>query len=289
MKLFLETIKFIFYALLIVAISKYILVKVLRKLAEALNLKAKTIGNIAGIATSIPELLSVSFASATGLIGTSIYNIISSNSINFVQYIASIVLNKNRKVLKNQALKIDIIMVGITIIIPIVLVISNIEIHLGIVPILLLLFVLFYYINNNTHKIYLKNESKQEEDIVNKESRFIRGKKEKIVKYSIYLILTSIFLYVVGNLLSNSLENLCVIFNISQVIVGIALGFITSIPELITFFEAQKHHKNKENSKLGVVEATNNLLTSNILNLFVIQSIGIIIYTIFNIWFQIKE
>ena len=34
---------------------------------------------------------------------------------------------------------------------------------------------------------------------------------------------------------------------------------------------------------LGVVEATNNLLTSNILNLFAIQTIGIIIISIVNI------
>jgi len=33
-------------------------------------------------------------------------------------------------------------------------------------------------------------------------------------------------------------------------------------------------------NKIGVIEATNNLLTSNLLNLFVIQSIGTIIYTI---------
>lgn len=282
MKLFFEIIKFIFYSLLIVSISKYILVKVLRKLAEALNLKAKTVGNIAGIATSIPELLSVSFAANIGLIGTSVYNIISSNVINLIQYIASIWLNKNWKMLKNKALKIDIVMVGITIIIPILLIIFNIEMNIGIVPILILLFILFYYINNNTHKLYLKHESKQEEDIVNKEKRFIKSKKEKVIKYFIYLISTGIALYIVGNLLSNSLEKLCIIFNVSQSIIGVALGFITSIPELITFFEAQKHHGKKENNKLGVVEATNNLLTSNVLNLYVIQSLGIIIYIIFS-------
>ena len=71
-------------------------------------------------------------------------------------------------------------------------------------------------------------------------------------------------------------------FNVSQTIIGILLGFITSIPELITFFEAQKHYKKVNNDDiLGVVEATNNLLTSNILNLFIIQSVGILIYKIF--------
>ena len=43
--MFIETIKFLFYSFLIVIISKYILVTNLRKLAESLKLKAKTIDN----------------------------------------------------------------------------------------------------------------------------------------------------------------------------------------------------------------------------------------------------
>lgn len=279
MKLLIEIFCFIIYSLLIVVVSKYILVTVLRKLAESLDLKAKTIGNIAGVATSMPEFLSVSFAASAGLIGTSIYNILSSNIINFAQYILAIKLNNNIKKLNNRALKIDIFMVIITIIIPILMLIFNIEVSIQIVPIFILLFILFYYINSNAHKLYLKKEEKEEEELVNKETRFIRKHKEITIKYSIYLILTGIVLFIVGNLLSNSLKNLCLQFNIPEFFMGIVLGLITSLPELITFFESQKHHKN--NSNLGVVEATNNLLTSNILNLFFIQSVGIIIYWIF--------
>ena len=65
------------------------------------------------------------------------------------------------------------------------------------------------------------------------------------------------------------------------VILNLFLGFVTSIPELITFFEAQKHHKNSQNDMLGVIEATNNLLMSNVMNLFIIQSVGITIYSLF--------
>ena len=108
------------------------------------------------------------------------------------------------------------------------------------------------------------------------------GNTRKTVLYIAILIVTGILLFVVVDLLGETLENLANIFNISQTIIGIFLGFTTSIPELITFFEAQKHYKDTENDEmLGVVEATNNLLTSNILNLFLIQSIGIIIYKIF--------
>ena len=91
--MFLEIIKFIIYSALIVLISKYILVTTLRKLAESLKLKPKTVGNIAGYATSIPELLTITTSSLRGLSGASVYNIISSNVINFIQYIGAILLN----------------------------------------------------------------------------------------------------------------------------------------------------------------------------------------------------
>ena len=280
MELIVESIKFIIFSILIVLISKYILVTVLRKLAESLNLNAKTVGNVAGIATSMPEFLSVSFASMTGLIGTSIHNILTSNIINLVQYLFSIKLNKNMKALENMALRIDLVMVVFTIIIPIVLQINNIELSIGIVPAFILLLILFYYINHNAHNLYLKNEEDEQEKIINKESRFIKGKRNIVTKYSIYLVLIGIGLFIIGNLLSNSLEELCFRFNIPEIVIGIILGFITSIPELITFLESQKHHAKNQAVNLGVGEATNNLLTSNIINIFFIQSVGIILYQI---------
>jgi len=143
MKVLWEFLKFIIYSGTIVIIAKYALVPVLRKLAESLNLKPKTVGNIAGIATSVPELLTVSFSAVTGLVDTSIYNIISSNIINTIQYIMAIFLNKNQKYLQNRALKIDLSIILITIIIPIAILISNLEASINIVPIFILLFLLY--------------------------------------------------------------------------------------------------------------------------------------------------
>ncbi len=280
MSLFWEFLQFIFYLMLIVIISKYILVPVLRKLAESLNLKAKTVGNISGIATSVPEFLTVSFSAAIGLLHASMHNIISSNIINIIQYLASIYINKNQKILNKKAIKIDLVLVLLTILIPILILSIKIEQNINIVPIFILLFLLFYYINRQNHKLYLNKKTIQEKQI-EEESKWVKGKKTIIIKYTIYLIIIAISLYFVGDLLSDTLNELCIKFNISQVIIGILLGFVTSIPELITFLEAQKHHKKNENQEDGVIEATNNLLTSNILNLFIIQSIGYIIYEIF--------
>ena len=278
--MFLEIIKFIIYSALIVLISKYILVTTLRKLAESLKLKPKTVGNIAGYATSIPELLTITTSSLRGLSGASVYNIISSNVINFIQYIGAILLNKNVDKIKNRAIITDIILVIFTILIPIVLLKMNIELNIMIVPIFVILYILFRVINDNVHKMYLKSEDEKIEHEIEVEEEKESKNRFQTIKYIIYLVITGFLLYFVGDKLGNTLETLCKLFNISEAIIGILLGFITSIPELMTFFESQKHYKKEDDDMLGVIEATNNLLTSNILNLFAIQTIGILITSI---------
>lgn len=270
-------IKFILLTLAIVLISKYVLVKLLRKLAETLNLKPKYVGEITGIATSVPELLTVSFSAASGLISTSITNILSSNIINTILYFSSVYFNKNLKLLRNKAITIDLILVFFTIIIPIFLLFTNVALNLAIVPLFILLFVLFYFINHRIHKLYLKHEESNIEKEIVDETKWLKGKTKKTVYYTIGLIFSAILLFIIGNSLSNVLEQLCLSFNVPEILMGILLGFTTSIPELITFFESQKHYKNSNQKLEAVVEATNNLFSSNILNLFIIQSIGIII------------
>lgn len=281
MELLWEIVQFVVFSGLIVLISKKVLVKTLRNLAENLRLKPKTVGDIAGVATSVPELLTICASSFNGLLSASIYNVLSSNLINLIQYSAAIILNKNQKKLKNKAIQIDIILVIITIILPIFFIILKSELQLAMVPALILLYFGFKKINNNAHKLYLQKEDREIEKAQEKESRWERGNKRKVAKNVSVLLVTGILLFVVGNLLGDTLETLCSRFNVPELIVGIVLGFVTSIPELITFFESQKHHKSAQNDMLGVIEATNNLLMSNVMNLFVIQSFGIVIFAIF--------
>lgn len=277
-----EMVKFIIYSGLIVLISKYILVSTLRKLAETLNLNAKIVGDVAGYATSVPELLTITTSSLRGLTGASVYNILSSNVINLIQYIGAIMLNKNTSKLRNKAIITDLILVFFTIVIPIFFLKFDIELKLAIVPIFIILYILFRFLNNHVHKLYLKSEDAELEEEIEEEKLEQKKKPKKIIIYVFTLIVTGILLFIVGELLGDTLENLCKLFGVSEVIVGILLGFVTSLPELITFFESQRHYKKVDDDMLGVVEATNNLLTSNILNLFAIQTIGIIIISIVN-------
>lgn len=288
MAIFIEIIKFLLYSFAIVIVAKYLLVPTLRKLSELFNLGPKAAGNIAGIATSVPELLTVSFAAYAGFIETGIYNVLSSNIINLAQYLGAIYINKNQKYIRNKAIRIDIIMVIITIIIPAFMVVANIKVNMLTVIFFVILLCLFYYINLNVHKLYLRKQdeqiNKEENSKYTQEELIKKGSKRglQIIINIVYIIFIAIALYLIGNLLSDSLTNLSITFKLPDFVLGIALGFITSIPELITFTEAQrKPDKQAVGAELGVVEATNNLLTSNLLNLFAIQSIGIIIYNLF--------
>ena len=272
-----EIVKFFIYAMLIVMISKLMLVKALRKLSKSLNLRPRTIGNIAGVATSIPEFLTVTVSSFKGLASTSLYNILSSNIINFIQYILSIIINKNYKELKNKAIIIELIIVGVTILIPIFLLNYEKEIDVKFALTFIILYIVFSIIIKKVHEKYFNEEKSEEEEVLEE-----KVKSTKKYVYILIIILSGILLYIIGNALGDVLENLSELFGIAEFILGILLGMITSIPELITFFESQKHYrKESKNKLLGVIEATNNLLSSNMINLFLIQSIGIIIYRVF--------
>lgn len=274
----LEIVKFFIYSILIVIISKHMLVKALRKLSESLKLKPRIIGNIAGVATSIPEFLTVTVSSFKGLASTSLYNILSSNVINFIQYVLSIIINKNYKELKNKGIAIELIIVGFTILIPIFLLNYEKEIDVNVAFIFIILYIVFSIIIKKVHEKYFNEENSEEEDILDEK---IKSAKKYV--YILIIILSGILLYIIGNAFGDVLENLSELFGIAEFILGILLGMITSIPELITFFESQKHYREKESNKfLGVIETTNNLLSSNMINLFLIQSIGImILYIIF--------
>lgn len=270
--MFLEVIRFVFYSGLIVLISKYILVETLRGLATSLRLKAKTVGDITGVATSVPEFLTITVSGLRGLNGAGLYNILSSNIINLIQYFGTILLNKNVKKLNNGAIKVGVVLVIMTILIPLLLLRFDFQMDGFIVFLFISLYFLFVFLNGSASKYYLGNtDNSYEKSDIEDKSRW------KVIKYIFILILTGIGLFFISDRLGNSIEELCLLFGVPESLVGIILGFITSLPELITFLESQKFHKENIDDMLGVVEATNNLLMSNCLNLFIIQAVGILL------------
>ena len=267
-----EFIKLIICSLIIVLISKYILANNLRILADVMNLKPKTVGNISGMATSIPELLTTTISALKGLHETSVINILSSNVINTILYIMSIFFNNNQRKLKDKLIILELVLVFFTIFIPVIFSVLKISLSIYYVPVFIILYIVFKMIDNLAHKYFnliFFEKSNMEMNLKRQKKIEVR----KVVKSIVFILLAGVLLFVIGNIFSGSLETLCNKFNVSQIVIGIFLGFVTSMPEFITFFEAQKKQKT---SIEGVTEATNNLLSSNMVNLFVVQSVGLL-------------
>ena len=198
-----EIIKFLIYSILIVVVAKYVLVKALRRIAENLNLSSKVVGNVAGTATSVPELLTVSIASFSGLIEISVFNILISNIINLIQYFGTIILNKNFKLLKNKALIFDMFLVFITICIPLLFIVNRVTLNINFIPAFIILYFLFIYLNARTHICYLNIES----DNLKKKNNDIKNIITIIIDIFV-LILSVIILFFISNRLEEVLKNL---------------------------------------------------------------------------------
>lgn len=150
----------------------------------------------------MPELLTVFFSSLQGMFDTSIYNIISSNVINFTQYITSVVINKNGKVLQNRALKIELGIVVFTILIPLAMIVFGINANITIVPIFILAFIMLYYIKGNAYKVYkIQDINSEEIRKIEEEKKWVRHKEKKAVTTVLQLFGVGVILFFVGNLL----------------------------------------------------------------------------------------
>ena len=191
--------KFFIYAILIVLLSKILLAKSLRGIAENLKLKPRIVGGITGIATSIPEFLTVTVSSFKGLSSTSLYNIFSSNVINFIQYIVSILINKNYKEIKNRAIIIQLGIAIFTIVMPIFLLKYEKKINIYFAILFIIIYFLFSWIIKNIHYKYLKDyEEKIEEDQMIKEIKKEHNHKKTYV-YFLLIIIAGILLCIYIN------------------------------------------------------------------------------------------
>ena len=237
-----EFIKLIICSLVIVLISKYILAKNLRILADVMNLKPKTVGNISGMATSIPELLTTTISALKGLHETSVINILSSNVINTILYIMSIFFNNNQRKLKDKLIILELVLVFFTIFIPVIFSVLKISLSIYYVPVFIILYIVFKMIDNLAHKYFnliFFEKSNMEMNLKRQKKIEVR----KVVKSIVFILLAGVLLFVIGNIFSGSLETLCNKFNVSQIVIGIFLGFVTSMPEFITFLKLKRNKK----------------------------------------------
>jgi Ca2+/H+ antiporter len=143
-----------------------------------------------------------------------------------------------------------------------------------ILPIYLVLYLIYLIIiKRQSKKDTLKTKSYL------RKLNFLENKfgKRCIIIYSLIIIFGTLLIYIFGEKLGSIVYELGESYKVPQIVLGVIIGFITSLPELIMFIETYINNKGKY-EMVGAEEVLNDVVASNTTNLLLVQSIGMIIY-----------
>lgn len=272
---------FFVYAALIIVIAKYMMMYFIRKISYAFQLSTGTTGKIIGYATSTPELIGSVAAASVGMIATSIFNILSSNIINVFLFLSAAIYYKKQKDLYKKEYLDEYIITAITILLPIAILVIGVQTHWSLIPLLGLLFFVYLFVDKSFNSVNVNDKDNTKKNKLLEKSKDKNPKDfKKITFYFGMLVLSILILYILGNRLGNVLETLGANFGIPELLLGILMGVITSLPELTSFFCSFSYYKedNEEAGDKATLEALNNLTSSNASNLFLIQTIALLVF-----------
>ena len=252
----------------IIAFVKYGLLKGIDHIAGALKLSAKARGQITGFATSVPELVCLVSAGIAGVWEAGLWNIASSNIINACLMLAAILYFRQFRELMNRRFVDEIFFASTAIMVPIVLMIFSMDTHWSLVPLLLGLFVVYQVVDRKVNRPSPDDDPAESEAVGNLPFGVILG------------LAALVCIAVAGIFLGGATADVVQKLGVQPVIAGWILGFVTSIPEMVSFFAV--YSAAKRNGKLHELndtqEALDNLTGSNMANVGIVYPLGLLAF-----------
>lgn len=276
--LFGAIVEFIILVGLIVAISRFLLYKPAKGISHRLKFDEQNSGQLLGYLTSAPELVTTIFVALNGFMLTVAFNILSSNVINvFLALSAALVFGKARLLFSRKLWREQLLIVA-SIVVPVLLLLTDQVESAWVIPVFLLGYV--------GYLVVLKRISQDSPipteygDVVHVEADSRLSTKAYVAINGLIIVIALAGLYFLGNALGGNVQELGTTYGVSEIILGIAIGVVTSLPELTTFFASYAWHRANDSDR-ATEEVTHNLLASNVSNLLLIQTIGLAIFIFF--------
>lgn len=256
----------------IILVARFALYEPAQKLARAANMSRAATGQMLGYLTSSPELVATVFVAATGLFSVVSYNILGSNIVNvFLALIAALWFRQVRK-LSGGEFRFEQGIIVASIVIPIVLLLTGQDSALWSGIALVAGYIAYLMVMRKRHQA---SGPVEDEDAVQP----WEDGKPRVVVQIVILAIGLVALYLLGDVLGDSIYNLGVAFAVSTVILGGLTAVATSLPELTTFFASYAAHKRAGTD--GNAEVMHNIMASNVVNLLLIQAIGVGVFQVF--------
>ena len=229
----------------------------------------KTKGQVIGYATSVPEFAVVISAALVGVFDAGLWNIASSNIINTVLFAGAVLVYRQQPDLKKPRFADELAFGALSVALPIALVIAGVTLGIGVSCGLLGLFVVYKIVDRAANP----------KAAAPADPGAPRGSLWKGIGA---LVLGIAIVTVAGRFLGTSAERLIGTVGVPAWLVGWILGFITSVPEMTSFFEIYRLHRKRDQLHLAhdTQEALDALVASNMCNLGVILPLGMIVFAI---------
>jgi Ca2+/Na+ antiporter len=255
-------------AAVIVASVRFLLVSGIGKIGAALKFSPKVRGQMIGYATSVPEFTVLVAGAMNGVFDAGLWNIASSNIINWALFLITVFVLRQQLDLKNKIFIDEIVFGILSVVIPLLMFAVHIGTGYG-TAVGLLLFFVFY-------KVMDKRLNKASEP-----AALPRGAEGGTGWGGALMLVVGIaIILVAGRFLGDSAGALIKQLNVPAWAVGWILGLVTSVCELTSFIEIYRIHKPKDSPKhiKDTQEALDALVASNIANLGLILPLGMLIY-----------
>jgi len=254
----------------IVASVRFLLIPGIGRIGAALKFSPKTRGQIIGYATSVPEFTVLMAGALNGVFNAGLWNIASSNIINWVLFLITVFVLRQQMDLKSRTFTDEIIFGILSVVIPLLM--FALHVKLG-YPTALGLFLFFILYKVLDHKL---NKSGAPAILPpGSENGTLWGG-------SLILLVGTGIILVAGKFLGSSAGKLITQLHVPAWAVGWILGLVTSVCELASFIEIYRVHKPKDGPRhiKDTQEALDALVASNISNLGLILPLGMLVYLI---------
>ncbi len=250
--------------LLIIGSVRFGLLTGIGHLAGALDWSPKIRGQATGLATSFPELVCLVAAGLAGVWDVGLWNIAASNIINCALMAVAVVIYGQFSELLNRRFLDEVGFSLLAIGVPLLLMAFALDTHWGVVPGLLVLFVLYRAVDPHL------NPSSPDDPPASESVGDIR--------LGLILVVTALVtIAVAGFFLGGAAEQVVNQLGVPSVAAGWVLGLVTSVPEMVTFLAV--YSAARDRGRLHELDDTqevlDNLTSSNMANTGLVYPIGL--------------
>jgi len=251
-----------------VAAVRLLILRSLDLIGERLQLDSKAMGQILGYATSLPELVVVIASAWAGVFDAGFWNIASSNIINWVLFLAALIFYRQYRDLGTRAFFDELAFGVVSVAIPVTMATTGVTLSTATAIGLIGLFIVYKLLDRVLNR-----------RIVRPEPRPNTSARGSLARGLIGLAAGIVVIAVCGSLIGRTASTLINEIGVPAWMVGWILGFVTSVPEMSSFFGIYAIHKQRGTlaETEDTQESLDTLIASNMSNLGIILPVGVLV------------